>query len=131
MYEAEYLRQQAKIDYPSIFEIDTNLVLARKGSTDCRLRSKTWDMLLAQNINTTPVGIMLQWGKPVQYLTLALVETLGSWEAIPDHVNVMAAKKIIWCRFIFRAWQGHRVSHNDGVIKKHRVFIEALKKVRK
>ncbi|KAJ5836518.1 hypothetical protein N7447_002544 [Penicillium robsamsonii] len=130
MYEAEYLRQQANIDYPSIFEIDTNIILARKGSTDRQLRSKTWDMLLAQNINTTPIGIKLQWGKPSQYLMLALIETLGSWEAIQDHIKVMAAKKKTWCRFIFRAWQGHRVSHNDGVITRQRAFIEALKKAR-
>ncbi|CAG8897793.1 unnamed protein product, partial [Penicillium egyptiacum] len=130
MYEAEYLRQQANIDYPSIFEIDTKIILARKGSTDRQLRSKTWDMLLAQNINTTPIGIKLQWGQPSQYLMLALVETLGSWEAIQNHINVMAAKKKTWCRFIFRAWQGHRVSHNDGGIKRQRAFIEALKKVR-
>ncbi|KXG45270.1 uncharacterized protein PGRI_041830 [Penicillium griseofulvum] len=129
MYEADYLRQQAKFDYPSIFEIDPNTILARKGSIDYQLRSKTWDMLLAQNINTTPIGIKLQWGKPTQYLLLALIETSGSWETIESHINVMAAMKKTWCRFIFHAWQGHRVSHDDRVIKTHRAFIEALKKV--
>lgn len=40
MYKAEYLRQQANIDYPSIFEIDINVILVRKGFTD-RQRYKT------------------------------------------------------------------------------------------
>jgi hypothetical protein len=66
MYEADYLRQQAKIDYPSMFKIATNAILARKKSIDRQLRSKTWDMLLAQNINTTPIGIRLQWRKSTQ-----------------------------------------------------------------
>jgi hypothetical protein len=57
----------------------------------------------------------------------ALVETLGSWEAIESHINVMVAKKKTWCPFIFHTWQGHRVSHDDRVIKTHRVFREALK----
>ncbi|KAJ5129714.1 uncharacterized protein N7515_005753 [Penicillium bovifimosum] len=93
MYEAEYLQQKAKINYPSIFEMNMNLVVARKGSNDQVLRRQTWALLLAKNICITPVGIQLQWGKPIQYLMLALGGASGSWEAIQDRIDVMAASK--------------------------------------
>ncbi|KAJ5736090.1 uncharacterized protein N7483_001215, partial [Penicillium malachiteum] len=54
VHEANYLRQQAKID-----------------CSFSKLRGKTWDLLLENGICTTPIGIKIPWGKPLQYLNLA------------------------------------------------------------
>ena len=65
MYEAEHLVQAAEIEYPSIFKRDANAIIVSRGSTDSELSNKTWGMLLARNINTTPTGIR-QWSTPTQ-----------------------------------------------------------------
>lgn len=94
-----------------------------------QLIMKTWSLLLTHEINTTPIGISRPHVKPLQYPTLALVETFESWEAIERQVKAMAGKKKAWCRFIYRAWQGNRVDHDEGVRRHQRAFLEAFKKI--
>jgi hypothetical protein len=73
MYEAEYLREQIGLKFPSIFDTDPSQALAKLSNK--QLIMKTWSLLLMYNINTTPIGIRRPYVKPLQYLTLALVET--------------------------------------------------------
>ncbi|KAL2829269.1 hypothetical protein BDW59DRAFT_142411 [Aspergillus cavernicola] len=127
MYEAEYLREQIGLKFPSIFDTDPSQALAKMSNK--QLIMKTWSLLLMYDINTTPIGIRRPYVKPLQYLTLALVETSQSWEAIEWQVKVMAGKKKAWYRFIYKAWQGNRVAHDEGVTRNQRAFLEAFKKI--
>ena len=131
MYEADYLRREIGIQYPSIFDMNTQNVLVSLPPTTLPMRRKTWDLLTSYDINTTPVGIRLQYGKPLQYLTLALTETSSSWNVIESRVQAMASKKKAWFRFIYRAWQGNRVAHDKDVQTSQRAFFEAFKKIGK
>jgi hypothetical protein len=127
MYEAEYLREQIGLEFPSIFDTDPSQALAKMSNK--HLIMKTWSLLLMYDINTTPIGIRRPYVKPLQYLTLALVETFQSWEAIEWQVKAMAGKKKAWYRFIYRAWQGNRVAHDEVVRRNQRAFLEAFKKI--
>lgn len=91
MYEAEFLREQIGLKFTSIFDIDPSRGLAK--ISDRQLTMKTWLLLLKYEINTTPIGIRRPYVKPLQYLTLALVETFQSWEAIEGQVKAMTSKK--------------------------------------
>ncbi|CAG8146190.1 unnamed protein product [Penicillium salamii] len=128
MYEADYLREQIGLQFPSIFDIDPEHALEKL--PEKQLTLKTWSLLLRHDINTTPIGIRRPYGKPLQYLTLALVDTFKSWDAIEQQVKTMASKKRAWYRFIFKAWQGHRVANDEGVRRQHRAVLEAFKKIR-
>ncbi|KAJ5121262.1 uncharacterized protein N7515_009223 [Penicillium bovifimosum] len=128
MHEAEYLWKETGAEYPSIFDIDPSQRLAKM--SDKELIMKTWSMLLTYDINTTPIGIRRPHVKPLQYLTLALVETCQSWAVIEHHVKAMVGKKKAWYRFIFKEWQGNRVAHDEGVRRNPRAFLEAVKKIR-
>ncbi|KAF5863482.1 hypothetical protein ETB97_009983 [Aspergillus alliaceus] len=127
MYEAEYLKEQIGLKFPSVFDTDPSQALAKMPNK--QLIMKTWSSLLSYDINTTPTGIRRPYVKPLQYLTLALVETSPSWEAIEWQVKAMASKKMAWYRFIYKAWQGNRVAHDEGVKKNQRAFLEAFKKI--
>ena len=69
MYEADYLRQEVGIQYPSIFDMDTQNVIVSLPPTTQPMRRKTWDLLTRYDINTTPVGIRLQYGKALASIT--------------------------------------------------------------
>ncbi|KAJ5926725.1 hypothetical protein N7516_008498 [Penicillium verrucosum] len=86
-------------------------------------------MLRLYDINTTLIGIRRPYAKPLQYLTLALVQTCQSWETIETQVKAMAGKKKAWHRFIFRAWQGSRIAHDEGVRRSQRAFLDSFKKI--
>ncbi|KAJ5142221.1 hypothetical protein N7526_003216 [Penicillium atrosanguineum] len=113
MYEADYLREQIGLQYPSLFDTDPNQELSNL--SDNQMSMKTWSLLLTHDINTTPIGIKRPYVKPLRYLTLALVETSQSWEAIERQVKAMAGKKKAWYRFIYKAWQGNRVARDEGM----------------
>jgi hypothetical protein len=125
MYEADYLREQIGLQFPSIFDIKPEDAL--ENLPEKHLTLKTWSLLLSHDINTTPIGIRRPYGEPLQYLTLALVEIYKSWEA-KWQVKAMAGKKMAWYRFIYRAWQGHRVANDEGVRRNQRAFLEAFMK---
>ncbi|KAJ5298814.1 uncharacterized protein N7443_006934 [Penicillium atrosanguineum] len=127
MYEADYLREQIGLQYPSLFDTDPNQELSNL--SDNQMSMKTWSLLLTHDINTTPIGIKRPHVKPLQYLTLALVETSQSWEAIERQVKAMAGKKKAWYRFVYKAWQGNRVARDEGVRRHQRAFLEAFKKI--
>jgi hypothetical protein len=129
MHEANYLKEQLGLDFPSIFEIDTFPGSIAK-TWDREMYSKTWHLLLQRNIITMPIGIRLFYSKPVQYLTIALIKSSASWEQIQERVEVMAAKKKGWHRFIYKAWLGNRVASDEGLMKNARAFKEAMKKIR-
>ncbi|KAJ5241414.1 uncharacterized protein N7469_003005 [Penicillium citrinum] len=127
MYEADYSREQIGLQFPSIFDIDPEDAL--ENLPEKQLTLKTWSLLLSHDINTTPIGIRRPYDKPLQYLTLALVETYKSWEAIEWQVKAMASKKMAWYRFIYKAWQGHRIANDEGVRRNQRASLEAFKKI--
>ncbi|KAJ5781290.1 hypothetical protein N7457_006450 [Penicillium paradoxum] len=127
MYEADYLLEQIGLQFPSIFDMDPEDALGRL--PEKHLTLKTWSLLLSHDINTTPIGIRRPYGKPLQYLTLALVDRYKSWEAIEWQVKAMAGKKMEWYRFIYKAWQGHRVANDEGARRNQRAFLEAFKKI--
>ncbi|KAE8145101.1 hypothetical protein BDV25DRAFT_144966 [Aspergillus avenaceus] len=127
MHEAEYLKEQIGLKFPSIFDTDTGKKRAKM--TSDQLDVKTWLLLLHYDINTTPIGIKRPYSKPLQYLTIALVETCESWEEIERQVKAMASKKKTWYRFIYKAWQGSRVAHDEGVKRDQRAFLEAIKRI--
>jgi hypothetical protein len=130
MYEADYLREQIGLKFPSIFGMEVHWVPTLNQSGNRELYSKTWKLLLEREICTTPIGIRLHFPKPLQYLAVALVNSSTSWEMIQSHVEAMASKKKAWFRFIYRAWMGNRVAYDEGVIKSRRAFLEACKKLR-
>ncbi|KAJ1707381.1 hypothetical protein G4B11_008311 [Aspergillus flavus] len=127
MYEAEYLKEQVGLEFPSIFDIDLSQALHE--ITDHHLFMKTRLLLVHYDINTTPIGINRPYIKPLHYLTLVLLKTCESWEAIERQVKAMASKKKAWYRFIYRAWQGNRVAHDERVRRNQRAFLEAFKKI--
>ncbi|KAJ5151250.1 uncharacterized protein N7482_010502 [Penicillium canariense] len=128
MHEAEYLRKQTGLQFPSIFDIEPKQSLVNM--SDKTMIMKTWHLLLMHKINTTPIGIKRPYVKPLQYLTLALVENHQSWELIEQQVKAMAGKKMAWYRFIYHAWLGNRAAHDEGVRSKKGAFVEACKKTR-
>ncbi|CAG7948665.1 unnamed protein product [Penicillium nalgiovense] len=130
MYEADYLREQIGLKVPSIFGMETPLAQIENQSRNPDLYTQTWRLLLKREICTTPIGIRLHFPKPLQYLTIALVESSTSWEMIQDQVEAMASKKKAWFRFIYKAWMGNRVARDEGVMKSRRAFLEACKKLR-
>ncbi|KAJ5266759.1 hypothetical protein N7478_009567 [Penicillium angulare] len=130
MHEADFLREQAGIKYPSIFDLDTNALIANR-ATDSQLSLKTWQLLVAKKINTEPIGIRGGYHKGPQYLTLALVETCGSWDQINQHILDMASKKKSWYKFIFQAWNVNRVANDERVMMARHAVLEALKKIGK
>ncbi|KAJ5276091.1 hypothetical protein N7524_002244 [Penicillium chrysogenum] len=130
MYEADYLREQIGLKFPSIFSMETPLAQIENESCNPELYTQTWSLLLKRKICTTPIGIRLHFPKPLQYLTIALVESSTSWEMIQDQVEAMASKKKAWFRFIYRAWMGNRVAHDEGVMNSRRAFLEACKKLK-
>ncbi|KAJ5528698.1 hypothetical protein N7527_002091 [Penicillium freii] len=71
MYEADHLREQIGLEFPSTFDTDPNQALGK--IYDNALIMKAWEMLHLYDINTTPIGIRRPYAKPLQYLTLALV----------------------------------------------------------
>ncbi|KAJ5846806.1 hypothetical protein N7534_010475, partial [Penicillium rubens] len=93
MYEADYLREQIGLKFPSIFSMETPLAQIENESCNPELYTQTWSLLLKRKICTTPIGIRLHFPKPLQYLTIALVESSTSWEMIQDQVEAMASKK--------------------------------------
>ncbi|KAJ5684485.1 uncharacterized protein N7477_000830 [Penicillium maclennaniae] len=105
MYEAEYLREQLGLQYPSIFDTDPSQALSK--TSDDQMMMRTWFLLLKHDINTTPIGISRPYVKPLQYLTLALVETSEFWEAIEMQVKAMAGKK--------KAWSDLSTRHGRGI----------------
>jgi hypothetical protein len=127
MYEADYLREQIGLQFPSIFDIHPEDALEKLPEEHLKL--KTWSLLLSHDINTTPIRIRRPYVKPLKYLTLALVETYKSWEAIEAQVKAMAGKKKAWYRFTYKAWQGHRVANDEGVMMNQRACWEAIKKI--
>ena len=127
MYEADYIREQIGLQYPSIFDTDPSQALSKMSNKPMII--KTWSLLLTHDINTTPIGISRPYVKPLQYLTLALVETSQSWEAIEMQVKAMAGKKKAWYRFIYKAWQGNRVARDEGVRRHQCAFLEAFKTI--
>ncbi|KAJ5983221.1 hypothetical protein N7481_005320 [Penicillium waksmanii] len=130
MYEADYLRKVVGLQYPSIFDIDASSVIAALPTARAIEQHETWMLLIKLDINTTPIGIRRPYDKPLHYLTLALTETLSSWESIEAHIREMAMKKRAWFRFIYQAWQGHRVSHDQNVRMSRRAFLEAFKSMK-
>lgn len=130
MYEADYLREQIVLRFPSIFGMEITWGQILNQSRPEELYSQTWRLLLEREICTFPFGIRLHFPKPNQYLTIALVESSTSWEMIQGHVEAMVSKKKAWFRFIYRAWMGDRVAHDEGVMKSRRAFLEACKKLR-
>ncbi|KAJ5302207.1 hypothetical protein N7508_007070 [Penicillium antarcticum] len=130
MYEADFLREQAGLKFPSIFGMEVLWPQVTNESNNRELYSQTWRLLLKREICTTPIGIRLFFAKPVQYLSVALVQSSASWEVIQGHVEAMASKKKAWFRFIYRAWMGNQVAHDEGVVKSRRAFLEACKKLR-
>lgn len=58
MYEADYLREQIGLEFPSIFDFETKgpfIDLPEK-----QLKLKTWALLIKLDINTTPIGILTE-----------------------------------------------------------------------
>ncbi|KAJ5561365.1 hypothetical protein N7461_000126 [Penicillium sp. DV-2018c] len=129
MHEANYLKDQLGLDFPSVFEIDTFPGFIAK-TWDPEIYSKTWHLLLQRNIITKPIGIRFFYSKPLEYLTIVLVKSSTSWEQIQELVEVMAAKKKGWYRFIYKAWLGNRVASDEGLMKNARAFKEAMEKIR-
>jgi hypothetical protein len=130
MYEADYLREQIGLEFPSIFGTETPLARIENQSRNPELYHQTWSLLVEREICTTPIGIRLEYPKPLQYLTIALVESSTSWEMIQGKVEALASKKKAWFRFIYRAWMGNRVTRDERVMKSRRAFLEACKKLR-
>jgi hypothetical protein len=130
MYEADYLRKMVGLQYPSIFDIDATSVIAALPTSRAIENHETRMLLLKLDINTTPIGIRRPYDKPLHYLTLALTETLSSQESIDAHIREMVTKKRAWFRFIYQAWQGHRVSHDQNVRMSRRAFLEAFKSMK-
>ncbi|KAJ6114010.1 hypothetical protein N7523_007327 [Penicillium sp. IBT 18751x] len=130
MCEADYLREEIGLNFPSIFGMEIPWGLILNKSPNREWYSKAFRLLLDRNICTDPIGIRLWYPKPVQYLAIALVKSSTSWEMIQGHVEDMASKKKAWSRFIYRAWMGNRVAHDEGVVKSRRAFLEACKKLR-
>ncbi|KAJ5669935.1 uncharacterized protein N7477_005298 [Penicillium maclennaniae] len=130
MYEADYLREAVGLNFPSIFGMEIPWGLMMNKSRNREWYSKAWSLLLDRNICTDLIGIRLFYPKPVQYLAIALVNSSTSWEMIQGHVEAMASKKKAWFRFIYRAWMGNRVAHDEGVVKSRRAFLEACKTLR-
>ncbi|PLB33765.1 uncharacterized protein BDW47DRAFT_129648 [Aspergillus candidus] len=130
MHEADYLREQIGLEFPSIFGMEICFVSMERRSSNRQLYSPTWRLLRDRKICTTPIGIRLHFPKPLQYLTIALAETSTSWEVVQNQVEAMASKKKAWFRFIYRAWMGNRVARDEGVMKSRRAFLEACRKLR-
>lgn len=128
MHEAEYLREQAGIRYVSIFKTDNfwELMEHRNNGT---LYGRTFSLLLEREILTPSVGIRLFYPKPIQYLAVALVSSSTCWENIEAKVQLMASKKKQWYRWVYKAYLGNLIAHDDGVMSHRNAFVEALKKV--
>ncbi|KAJ5225942.1 hypothetical protein N7468_007167 [Penicillium chermesinum] len=130
MYEADYLREQMGLKFQSIFDMDPeDREHIIKTPLENQLALKTWSLLISRDINTTPIGIRRPYSKPLQYLTLALVDTYKSWEEIEGQVKAMADMKKGWYQNIYKAWKGHQIANDEGVRRNLRAFLEALKKI--
>ncbi|KAJ5172519.1 hypothetical protein N7492_005112 [Penicillium capsulatum] len=129
MHEAEYLRSQVGISFPSIFDVGIELV-DRKKEFPSPFYAQTRALLLSRRILTTPVGIRRFFPKPLDYLTVALVSNFSTWDEIQEKVDLMSSKKKAWYRFIFKAWRGNKVAQDHGVRKSLQAYREALKKFR-
>ncbi|KAJ5900908.1 uncharacterized protein N7473_004978 [Penicillium subrubescens] len=130
MHEADYLREQLGLDCPSIF--DTNaLEIIHNKSSHSQLFSRTWTLLVNREIITKPFRISRFYSKPLRYLTLVLVTFARSWDMIEEWVDVMAAKKKGWYRFIYKVWLGNRVGSDEaiGVMDHAYAAVEAIKKI--
>lgn len=77
MYEADYLREQIGLKFPSIFGMEFNWGRRSEGGNR-ELYSKIWRLLLERETCTFPFRIRLHFPKPNQYLTIALVESSTS-----------------------------------------------------
>ncbi|KAJ5894258.1 hypothetical protein N7495_005949 [Penicillium taxi] len=125
MHEADYFRELAGADFPSIFKIDIpwGLILNQDPNP---LYGQTWSLLLELEISTPLIGIRFTYPKSNQYLAVALVKSLKTWDLIEPKVRYLATMKKSWYKFIYKAWLGNRVSSDLGVISSRCAFLEAL-----
>jgi TRAP-type uncharacterized transport system fused permease subunit len=128
MHEADYLREQLGLDFPSIFDTDTLEILHNK-SAHLQIYSRTWRLLVDCEIITKPTAIRRFYSKPLRYLTLVLVIYARSWDMIEEWVEIMVAKKKGWYRFIYKVWLGNRVGSDVGVMNHAHAVMEAIKKI--
>ncbi|KAB8227606.1 uncharacterized protein BDW43DRAFT_316659 [Aspergillus alliaceus] len=93
MHEAEYLRAQMRLDFPSIFDVDiyewkvANWYTAEDREIKDDRERRTFRYMVKGHVVTHPIGRGVPYTKPMQYLTLALAESGLQWEEIENRVR--------------------------------------------
>ncbi|RHZ62718.1 hypothetical protein CDV55_105969 [Aspergillus turcosus] len=137
MHEADYLRTQMEIEFPSIFDVDiyswkkanwSGLAGQDKAKKE-DFESKILSLIRQRRLLTRPIGGGLSYTKPVNYLALALLESGLPWEEIDNRIKNASLRKVAWYRSVYKAWRGKGVVRNEAVITRRRAFLETVKRM--
>ncbi|GAB1199548.1 hypothetical protein APSETT444_008898 [Aspergillus pseudonomiae] len=137
MHEADYLRTQMEIEFPSIFDVDIyewkkanwSAFPAQDRAEKEHIESKIHRLIYQRRLLTRPIGGGLSYTKPVNYLALALIESGLPWEEIDNRIKNASLQKVVWYRSVYKAWRGKGVVRNDAVITRRRAFLETVKRM--
>ncbi|KAE8391174.1 hypothetical protein BDV23DRAFT_182700 [Aspergillus alliaceus] len=137
MHEADYLRTQMEIEFPSIFDVDiyewkkANWLefTAQDRAEKEHIQSKIRRLIQQRRLLTHPIGGGLSYTKPINYLALALLESGLPWEEIDNRIKNASLQKVAWYRSVYKAWRGKGVVKNEAVITRRRAFLETVKRM--